>query len=126
MDTRPAKFAESQTVIDWLLVGKEKNHCDLGVLDYPTIEVWATGHGEQVDCFTPIHSGLIVESLALRPEADAKERFVAAVAGIVKASERAQQFGIRELYYMSSDDRTDEAAKNLGFEEVKMFRKKLK
>lgn len=122
MTVRIAKISELLEAVTWLMAGKEANSFDLGILDYPTLEVVKSGD----ICYLPWHGGAILESVGFRPSATPREKLEATVSAVRAIEQKAAEMGIRELYFMSSDDRTDEAAaKHLGFEKVVMFRKKV-
>jgi hypothetical protein len=121
----PAKLIDIPQFLVWLFGNREKNKLDLEILEYPTLRVYSAANDSAI-AFLPIHSGVILESLALNPEASPEEK-LEAVCGIVnQVMLDATQQGIREMFYISSDERTDASAvRQLGFEEVKCYRKKL-
>jgi hypothetical protein len=121
----PAKLIDIPEFLVWIFGNRDKNKLDPKILEYPTLRVYSAANDSAI-AFLPIHSGVILESLALNPEASPEDK-LEAVCGIVnQVMLDAIQQGIREMFYISSDERTDESAvRQLGFEEVKCYRKKL-
>lgn len=120
--TRKAKFTEHADCLKWLESNREKNDFDPEVLDYPTAELYVVPDETPKACL-PIHGVVMLESLGFNTD-DPKERLVSALELVQHAVERARQLGVKEIVYLSSDERTDMfASKVLGFKEVKAFRK---
>lgn len=123
MKVDKASYLDSIEHLSWLLQQKE---VDYRTLDYPTVEKYKAMDGERNVAFNHVHNGLIFESVAFNPESAAKERLEACLDLVNNICERARSLGIREAYYMSSDERTDESAmKHLGFEKVVCYRKRI-
>lgn len=119
-----ARLVDIPQFLVWLF-SNPKNSLDPKILDYPTLRVYSAANEKQVG-FLPIHSGVILDSVALDPGSPAEQK-LEAVAGMVNLiCAEAFQSGIREVFYISSDERTDESAvRQLGFEKVICYRKKL-
>lgn len=126
MRTGTIRLVDVAQFLVWLLQGREKNALDLDILDYPTLRVY-TAEADRKVGYLPVHGSVILESLALNPEASAREKLEAVCAMTQHIERDALAAGVRELFYISSDDRTDESAvRQLGFEKVAAYRKKLK
>lgn len=119
------KRSELETIqhLQWLLKQKD---VDWDTLNYPTAAKWVALDGERVLAFNHTHLGLVVESVAFNPDSTPKQRLESCIDLVNTYSEMAKSDGMREIYYISSDARTDEAAmKHLGFQPVKCYRKRL-
>lgn len=107
--------------LDWLNANKEHNQFDVEVLNYPTSELYVSPD-DPVACM-PVHAALMLESVGFGTE-EANKKLVAVIDMLNLAIERARSLGIKEIVYLSSDERTDEyAVKVLGFRAIKAFRK---
>jgi hypothetical protein len=74
----------------------------------------------------PVHTGAILESLGWADNLDAEHKALAAVMAAEEVEREAWQLGYREVFYICSDDRTDEfCEKRLGYERVVAMRKRL-
>lgn len=125
MAARKAKFQEHQMCLDWLNANKEHNDFDPAVMDYPSMELYVAPEENPIACL-PIHTAAVLESIGFKQEQNTKDRLTAALELFVQARLRADQVGIKEVIYLSSDERTDEyAVKILGFRPVKAYRKVL-
>lgn len=111
----------------WLMEGKEKNHFDARIADYPTLSIYKADEDGKAVAYLPSHLGAVLESMAYSPEEKDPEKRLAATMGLLElACAEAQKGGVREAYFMSSDEKFDEhAIKHAGFEAVKMLRKRL-
>lgn len=123
MRFRKASYTESLQHIQWLLSQKM---VDWQTLDYPTVEKVAVEIEGKPVVFGHYHGVLVIESLAFSPEADVKDRLESTVLLVNNICQRAKELGFREVWFQSSDPRTDESARRqLGFEEVKALKKRL-
>jgi len=120
---RKASYTEALQHIQWLLTQKD---VDWSTLDYPTREIAAVEVDGKVVVYGHYHGVLVIESLAFNPDADAKDRLESVMVLVENICQRAKELGFREIWYMSSDTRTDEsAARQLGFEKKVCLRKRL-
>lgn len=111
--------------LTWLWNGREKNDLDANILTYPTLRIAVAENGKPL-AFAPFQVCYVLESLAMNPELDAKEKLDSVVELVHNIEAEAFSQGIRELLYLSSDERTDESAvRQLGFEKVVAYRKRL-
>jgi N-acetylglutamate synthase-like GNAT family acetyltransferase len=124
MSVRKRSELEAIQHLQWLLKQKD---VDFGTMDYGTTEKYVRlDDNNKPTAFNHHHAGLIIESLAFEPESDAKTRLVSGLELLDNCIERARLNGLSEVYFMSSDERTDEAAcKHRGFDVVKMLRKRI-
>lgn len=108
--------------LDWLRAGKEHNDFAESVMDYPTMELYVSPDDNPSACL-PIHAGIVLESLGFGCQ-NAKDKMAASMDLLQAAIDRAIGLGVKEMIYLSSDERTDEfAVKVLGFHPIKAFRK---
>lgn len=106
----------------WLLENRRNNALDMDVMNYPTTRLVAA---ENVGVL-PYQAVIVLESAGWGPGVSADNKAVAAVEMIGAVEREAREAGIREIFYLSSDDRTDEfLRKHLNFEPVKAFRKRI-
>lgn len=119
------KRSELETIqhLQWLL---GKKGVDFTTLDYETAEKFVSLVGDAPKAILHHHLGLILESVAFSPDSTAKERLEAVVELVDNSCSRAKSVGAREIFYISSDERTDESAvRQLGFERVICYRKRV-
>lgn len=122
MSVSRLKLSEVPRFMAWLIANRDRNSFDPEVIDYPTLRVYGSGSG-----YLPVHSGVILESLALSPDASAEQKLSGVIEMVNAVESEARDAGIRELFYISSDARTDESAvRQLGFEKVVAYRKKIR
>lgn len=126
MIVRYLKLLDVPMFLKWLWDGREQNDVDFRILDYPTFRVVAAEKDGKPQAFLPLQTCIVLESLALGPELEPKEKLDSVVEMVHNIGKEAFREGIRELYYISSDERTDESAvRQLGFERVVAYRKRL-
>ncbi len=124
MTIRWATLWEIPQAISFLMRNHEKNHFDHGVLTYPSTKLLRAGDASAV-AYMPVHTGAILESLGWADGVDAENKLAAATAMVTQVATEAHALGYRELYFISSDERTDESALKLGFEKVSCLRKRI-
>ena len=73
----------------------------------------------------PVHTGIVLESMGWAENLEAREKLESAVVMVNQVSSEAHSIGYREMFFISSDERTDAAAEKLGFEKVTCYRKRL-
>lgn len=118
--TRKAKFAEHQMCLDWLNANPH-NDFDPEVMNYPTMELYVSPDENPNACL-PIHAGIVLESIGFGCQ-DVKHKLASSLELLRTATERARSLGMKELIYLSSDERTDEfAMKALGFRPIRAYR----
>lgn len=128
MSVRRATWYDAVNLISWLLAGSEKNALDPSMLRWTPeqLKVFVSEKNDQPIAMVPCHTSVTLESLALRPEASAGEKLEAIIESVNAIAFEAATNGIKQLNYISSDPRTDEAAmKQLGFEKCVCYVKKL-
>lgn len=126
MEARSITLKDVPQMSFWLYRGRPENGFDPDILDYPTLRAWAATNGSPKPvAYLPGHTVLMLESLALDPDADARHKMAAVLAAFEQACAEAKASGIREVIYLHSDDRLDETAERMGFKRVTAYRRKL-
>ena len=125
MTARPAGYKDVPQGLLWLYKATETNGFDPAVLDYPLLKMVVAGNGKAV-AYLPYHPVVCLESLGLRPDASARERLAAVAVAFEHVEREARAAGVREILFLSSDDRLDESAvAHFGFQRVTALRKRL-
>ncbi len=125
LKVRRMKLLEVPKWLKWIWDGKEKNDLSPKMFDYDSLRVFVCENSKPL-VFLPVHSVLVIDSLAFNPEATAKERLDSVCETIHVIAAEAKASGIAEMLYVSSDERVDEsAAKHLGFVKETIYRKVL-
>ena len=76
--------------------------------------------------YLPVHTAVILESLGWADNLDMEHKALAAVTAADAIEREADEIGCREVFYICSDERTDEfTEKWLGYEKVTAMRKRL-
>jgi hypothetical protein len=116
-----------EPVIDWCQANSERNAFDRDVLTYPATKVMAACNNGDVYAYMPVQGVAMLESVGPNPEATPLQISSALVEMVQGACLMAYANGMREAYFLSSDELTAEGAKKMGFEELpyKVFRKRL-
>lgn len=106
---------EAKEIGDWLKLTPE---FDAGILKYPTFRI-ITSYGSKGNVsHLPSQQVLMLESVAARPEASDEEK-AQALRDLVKASQLlASSFGLKEIYFLATDEIVSKMAQNHGFEEL--------
>jgi hypothetical protein len=124
---RPARPEDAEQFQEWSRVN-EKNAFDPEVAAYPSTITWVVYDRFGPLAYMPMQCPLMMESIAVRPGA-----FKSEIAAAMK--EFTQQFvtqahirGAGEIYFLGSDDGTNEMAGNQVFEELpyKVYRLRIK
>lgn len=122
MSVRKANCFEQIEQVMWL---QKQNLVDYETLSYPTTERFGCEvEGKRV-AYMHHHASLVLESIAFSPDSTPKERLESASELLDNAISRAKGNGLAEIYYISSDPRTDETAERMGFTKVSCYRKKV-
>lgn len=124
---RFAKQDDVAQIVNWLNANPI-NQFDPGILEYPTLRIFAAYSDAGNEAFIPFQRVLMLESYAPRP---GLERAVSAQAlrDFTKAAElTASAEGVREIYFLDGGDGVAEMALANGYEEVpfRVFRMRLK
>lgn len=122
---RFASGSESETIKDWM---RRTPEADLGILDYPTCTVLASENGAGPIAYLPAHTALMIESVAMNPNAINSLAKAEALNDLMKAMFLlASGVGIKEVYFLNTDEKIAKLAKKRGFEELpfKLLRLKL-
>jgi hypothetical protein len=124
---RPIQPNEGQLFLDWSLENKDKNEFDPQVPLYPASVTWCAYDKTGPVAFQTIQRPAMLESLAPRPGLDSI-RISSALRELTQnAITQAHLSGAGEIYFLGSDEKTNEFATNHIFEEVplKVYRVKL-
>jgi hypothetical protein len=123
MSVRKRSELEAIQHLQWLIGKKD---VDWRTLDYETTEKFISLVDNEPKAIMHHHLGLVLESVAFNPDSTPKERLESVVELVDNSVSRATSVGAREIFYISSDERTDESAvRQLGFEKVVCYRKRL-
>lgn len=126
--TRWAVIWDMPEALQFLINSRDTNDLDVAVLTYPNTKVVRAESVEQPGAvaYMPVQNAVVLESVGFKDGLSAGEKLSAVTAMCAQVASEACSLGIREMYYLSSDGRTDEAAmKGLGFEKVTAYRKRL-
>jgi hypothetical protein len=104
------------------------NEFDPQVALFPTSSTWCAFDKDGPLAFQTIQHPFMLESLAMRPGSTKLQAAAAMKELTQNAVTQAAGIGVGEIYFLGSDDSTDEFAKNHIFEELpfRVFRVKLK
>ena len=126
MTIRPLQQYDIGEFSHWTMRNEVMNRVDPDITTYPTLNVWLAQNGRHV-AYLPVHSVLMLESLAPNPNATDLE-LVQAIAQLVKHVIAASWgSGAREIWFHGTDPRVNRIAERHGFERVTgdMFRLKV-
>lgn len=126
MTARWATLLEVTQAIQFALANALKGNLDLNIYNYPTIRIMRAENGDgNAACYLPVHTCAVLESLGWADGLDAHNKALAAMAASEQIEREAWNVGYREIFFISSDRRTDEFAERLGYERVTAMRKRL-
>lgn len=117
---------DAEQIVEWLKLNP-LNEFESVILKYPTLRVIASYAQDGVICYLPTQKVLVLESLAVNPEATELEK-AQALRDLTKASELlASSEGIREIWFLDGAGGVGEMARSHGFEELpyRVYRLKL-
>lgn len=119
---------EKEPVRDWLERNHERNGFDPEIFSYPSLCVLASYRNGSVFTYLPVQTVAMLESVGVSPEASGNEVASGLMESVKATALLAHNQGIRELYYLSTDETVDVGAKAMGFELLphKVFRMRLK
>jgi N-acetylglutamate synthase-like GNAT family acetyltransferase len=102
------------------------NLYDEDILQYPATQV-LVAHNDKTIMFLPFQQTVMLESLAIDPEASPKDVAVSLYALIDAVRLKCAESGIGELYFLCKDESTSKFAERHGFTrlEYPIFRMKL-
>lgn len=124
---RPARPADAPAFTKWSLNTKD-NLFDPDVAMYPTTVVWTAFNKKGPVAFMPVQRPLMLESLAINPQAGRLDVATALKELAQNAVTQAHAQGAGEIYFVCKDESTIEFAKRLAYKEMpyRIFRIKLK
>lgn len=123
---RPARPNDREQFVNWTLSTKD-NLFDSGVVTYPSTYVRCAFNKSGPIAFIPIQRPLMMEALAINPDAD-KIDVAAALKELTQDTvTHAYQLGAGEVYFLCSEPTTEAFAERNGFERLpySVFRMKL-
>ena len=105
-----------------------KNGFDPDILGYPNLEIIKAQKNGLNLAFLPVQHAIVAESVAISPQASQEEAALAMRDMMQVVMFGAYKGGIREIYFLGSDEATSKMAEKRGFEkiEVPVFRLKLR
>lgn len=112
---RLAQPEESKQIVDWL---NNTPEFDPGILKYPMLGVHCAYNGAGPIAYLPFQRVIMLESLAVNPEAGPVDRGRAyrdLVKGVTLVASAEK---IRELYFLATDEKVAKMAINHDFEEL--------
>lgn len=113
------RFAEKdEPVKQWLEANAGRNGFDPEVLDYPCTKVLAAHTNGTVYAYMPVQSVAVLESIGPNPDAKPLDVATAVMEMTKGAALMGHGAGMREMYFLASDDVTALGAKRLGFEDL--------
>jgi hypothetical protein len=124
---RPARQEDMALFVKWTMDGLERNGADPDVVGYPTTFVLCAYDSKGPLVYMPVQQPLFLDSLAIRPEADATD-VACAIKDLFKAAVmQAHLKGSGEIYFISDEESIQQFAKNQVFEKlpVNIYRVKL-
>lgn len=112
LNLRYAREGESEQILSWMK-GNLSNHFDPQILKYPTLRMLCS-YGDMPVCYLPVHKVLMMESIAVNPEAS---RFDVAQAlrDLTKATQLiADAEQMKEVYFVGGHGGVGEMAAGNG------------
>ena len=127
MMIRKAKPEDAQNILEWGLAQQEKNELDVNCLLYPSTEVLCAENGQAV-AYLPVQLAAMLESVIVNPNVDRFYQNQALYYLVSRILEDAAKQGIREAYFLGTDEEISKLAEKVGFKELpwKVFRIRLR
>lgn len=126
LNTRMARPEDAPNILEWQKQ-TSGGKFDQDVLNYPTLQVLCSYNSTPV-AYLLTHKALILEATAINPEISELES-AQALRDLVKAAQLlASQAGVKEIYFLGTDDRLNAMAEKHNFEkkDLPVFMMKLK
>lgn len=116
-----------EPVKEWLEANSERNEFDPAVLSYPEMRVLAGHSNGTTYNYLPIQLVGMFESIGVNPEATPLQVATGIMECVKAGVVLAQNANLKEVYFLGSDETTEEGAKRMGFESLpyKVFRKRI-
>ncbi len=118
MNVRTATLDDAGRIVAWSAANIERNGLDVDVLGYPTTEIACAENGEGPVYYLPMQVVVMLESAAPKPGTDKHTRAVALHAIVGSMLKQMTEKGIREVYFVGTDEETNRYAEQLGFRKV--------
>ncbi len=103
---------------EWLEANKERNAFDPDILSYPCTLVLKVEDAEKVRGYMPIQNACMIESIGLNSKLSPMEAAEAVMNMIAAALKLGHDIGLREAYFLSSDEVTARGAEAMGFKKM--------
>ena len=116
-----------EPVVDWCQANSERNAFDRDVLSYPSTKILAAHDNGTTIAYLPVQGVAMLESLGPNPEVNPIQVTAALVQMVKGAGLMAYANGMRELYFLASDETTALGAEHMGFVKLNftVYRKRL-
>jgi len=126
MKLRPAFPEEKEQFVAWEKANSKRNCWDERILDYPLLVVSAAINGKVV-AYLPQHPVLVLDSIAVNPEASGNEVHTALLLFLEEAEKCAKMTGMGEVMFLASDEAVARGAARRGFvkSDLALYRKVL-
>jgi len=123
---RFASLLEIPEALQLLLENSEHNGLDLRIFQYPVTRVVRSENGNGADAYMAVQTVPMLESIGYTRSLEPERRKAVALEMVDFVEQEARKGGMGEVYFVSSDPKTDaRAMKERGFEPVTAFRKRL-
>jgi hypothetical protein len=113
---------DKKRFVDWIWEARQINCFDPDILTYPRTVMYTADDNDGPILYLPVQPGLILESLAPRPEVSARKEAMALWKLGEMLEETSRITGIQEQYFLCRDDRVSDICCKHGFEEMKGYR----
>ena len=125
---RPARQNEEKMVVDWAKENSEKNGFDQATLYFPTTCTLCAYDKEGPIAFLPVQAPFMMESFAPKPGISKLQAAAAFKELTQYLVSQAHLRGVGEIYFLGSDDETNEWASGRIFEKLPyhVYRVKIK
>lgn len=124
---RPVRSEDAAEFVEWSL-NNPKNGFDPEVVKFPSTVVLCAYDQSGTLAYMPIQSPLFLESMAIRPGLDTRTVALTMKEFTQAAVTQAHSQGKGEIYFLGTEQNTDELATNQVFERLpySVYRVKLK
>jgi hypothetical protein len=111
---------ESLEALEWIKQNADKNNIDWAVVNYPSTTLLKATDGDRNILHLPVQTVYLLESLGISPDASPLDvaRALYAVMQVVRWESKKNGHG--EIYFVGSDEQTNECAEKHGFEKLQL------
>lgn len=123
---RPARIEDKELFVNWT-IGTKYNLFDSKVITYPSTYIRCAFNKKGPIIFLPVQRPLMMEALAINPDADKIDVAVALKELTQDTVSQAYANGSGEIYFLCQEESTEKFAEHNGFERLpySVFRMKL-